>query len=906
MNGGGELTGNVPVYLIFANPGGTGTFGPDPTHPLAISDITNAVATILNSGYLSDLSEYGAANQAFLAGTFVNTDYALPTTYKANNDNSNGGNNSDINNLVSDSLKDNRNDNTGLPEPDDTSTNGIYAVFTPLGYKLTSVFNNQTSFPAGIHSDGNTGGFLDPDDADDLVIPTYQVNSAQAPSQRGTNPPQTTNMSAIDTFTATFSHELVEDLTDAASQGPSGISVAAGNNYLPSFPFAVSGPAEIGDNEAQLYVGYENGVAVQAYWSQQNNAFIIPGSATQNRFALNSQKLVVSGGLAGPLMNAIVSISTTGSGGVQVIVNGETVQYGPGQVTSIDVSFGGGTNTVDLQSIPPGVTSITIEGAGNTTLKAPSGATNVWHNTGVGSGTLDINGQVGVVSFTGITNESGGGSDDFMFQGGSVPGFVDGGPGPGVASLDYSALAGPVTVDIQTGTADDIGTTFTNINNFVGSASPADTLVGPDATWDISSANSGTVNGLTFSSFENLTGGTGPDQFVFLPGGSVSGNIDGGAGANTLDYSALPGPVTVNLQSHTASDIGGTFANISNFIGSASSADTLIGPDAGATWDITGGNSGSVNGSTFSSFENLTGGNGPDQFVFFPGGGVSGNIDGGGGSNTLDYSHLTTPVTLNLQNHTATGIGGTFANITNFVGGSGSNTLVGPNADTVWTLTGLNMFTVNGLGFSGFQNLVGGSGADRFVFETGGGVSGTIDGGGGNNTLDYSPFVGDIVVDLPLGVATGVGQGVVHVENVTGSIGNDLLVGDAFTNDLIGGTGRSIIIGGLGADQVVAGAGECILIGGTTAYDTNLTALSAIMKEWTRTDLSFQQRLADLISNAPPARALNGPYHLNKDTVFDDGSHDVLVGGVGLDWYFANLALDTIDNQQPGDHVTGV
>ena len=214
------------------------------------------------------------------------------------------------------------------------------------------------------------------------------------------------------------------------------------------------------------------------------------------------------------------------------------------------------------------------------------------------------------------------------------------------------------------------------------------------------------------------------------------------------------------------------------------------------------------------------GGSGSDQFVFFAAGSVAGNIDGGGGTNTLDYSNLTTPVTLNLQPNTATGIGGTFTHITNFIGGSGSNAIVGPNSDTVWDLTGLNMVSVNGLSFSGFQNITGGSGADRFVFETGGGVTGSIDGGGGNNTLDYSPYVGDIVVDLALGTATAVGTGVSHVENVTGSIGNDLLVGDALSNTLRGGTGRNVIIGGGGADTLIGGGGDNILIGEPTPPTT--------------------------------------------------------------------------------------
>jgi hypothetical protein len=44
-----------------------------------------------------------------------------------------------------------------------------------------------------------------------------------------------------------------------------------------------------------------------------------------------------------------------------------------------------------------------------------------------------------------------------------------------------------------------------------------------------------------------------------------------------------------------------------------------------------------------------------------------------------------------------------------------------------------------------------------------------IDGGGGSNTLDYSAYVGNVLVDLPLGVATGLSGGIRHIENVTGS-----------------------------------------------------------------------------------------------------------------------------------------
>src|SRR5439155_9657002 len=62
-------------------------------------------------------------------------------------------------------------------------------------------------------------------------------------------------------------------------------------------------------------------------------------------------------------------------------------------------------------------------------------------------------------------------------------------------------------------------------------------------------ANQGNIAGVgtSYSSFENLTGGTGADTFVFQTAGSVSGTIDGAAGTDALDYSAFTGPVHANL-----------------------------------------------------------------------------------------------------------------------------------------------------------------------------------------------------------------------------------------------------------------------------------------------------------------------------------------------------------------------
>jgi Ca2+-binding RTX toxin-like protein len=174
--------------------------------------------------------------------------------------------------------------------------------------------------------------------------------------------------------------------------------------------------------------------------------------------------------------------------------------------------------------------------------------------------------------------------------------------------------------------------------------------------------------------------------------------------------------------------------------------------------------------------------------------------------------------------------------------------------------------------------------------------------GGGVNTLDYSAVTPGVVVNLPLGTATGLTGGIANFRNVNGGRGNDILVGDAAANSLWGGAGRDLLIGGLGADVIDGGADDDIVIGGYTAYDVNPTALDAIMREWTRTDLdvlgpqqSYKARIDHLQSGG-----LNGAYVLKSSkgngTVFNDGFADVLTGGDGLDWFFGDKKQDAIAN----------
>jgi hypothetical protein len=602
---------------------------------------------------------------------------------------------------------------------------------------------------------------------------------------------------------------------------------------------------------------------------------------------------------------------------------GDTFSFHSGGSLSGNLDGGGGTNALDYSSTSG---PVTVNLAAQTASDVGGTIAQLQHFAGSTGSDLLIgpagpqtyalsganSGSVGGSAFSSFENLTGtGNGNTFAFQGGGVAGNIDGG-GTG-NTLDYSAIAGPISVNLNGNTASGIGGTFADVTNFSGSASNADTLGGAagSETWLITGPNAGSVGANTFASFENLTGGPGDDTFSFQPGGSVAGNIDGSGGANTLDYAALAGPITVDLTTGTGPGIGGTFANISNFVGSASTGDTLVGPAGTTAWSISAANAGAVGADAFSSFENLTGGAGNDTFAFQPLGSVSGNIDGGGGTNTLDYSALPGPITVNLQASTAPGIGGIFANLSNFVGSAGSDTLIGPDANTQWNLTGTNEGSVSGGAvasdtFASFENLTGGSGDDTFSIYDGGSLAGNLDGGSGNNTLDYSHYTGNVIVNLALNTATGIGGSAININGIVGGAGNNMFIGNAASNFFTGGSGRNILIGGGGADKLTGGAGDSLLIGDSTIYDTNPTALNAIFAEWARTDLSFQQRVADLISPGSQPRSLNGVYTLDKKNIVSDGAPDTLIGGSGLTWAFVTKKQDTFTGKSPRDHVTEV
>src|SRR5256712_4677160 len=236
-----------------------------------------------------------------------------------------------------------------------------------------------------------------------------------------------------------------------------------------------------------------------------------------------------------------------------------------------------------------------------------------------------------------------------------------------------------------------------------------------------------------------------------------------------LDLSEETGNLTISLAPNRDVMIAGavvdpgrnsTFDGVDEVV-SGSGDDTLVAPDLSNVWTITAADSGTLEAGdlspvAFSGVENLKGGAGSDTFVMTPEASLRGVIAGGEGSDTLVGAD--TPNTWVINGTDAGTLNGqAFAGIENLTGGaaadtfkwtaggglsgvlsggSGDDTLLGGDTPNTWILTGAGAGTLNGHAFVGIENLVGGADSDRFVFDGGSGI-GRIDGGARIKTLDY-------------------------------------------------------------------------------------------------------------------------------------------------------------------------
>ncbi len=656
------------------------------------------------------------------------------------------------------------------------------------------------------------------------------------------------------------------------------------------------------------------------------------GDAGSDQFLIDSNGREVPGGTAN---NVVSTLTVQGGGGLNTLSMEDTSDVTPDTATftatqigsapsdslfgplgkviysamgSVELFGGSAGNTLHVTGSPAGTALALYSGAGIDTVFVA----NASNSLGAQMGTLFVNGQ-GASDSVFVTDEADSGAHSYVLGAGTLA-------HDSVTKLTYSAIE----------SLDFVASNFNDLITVDGTASGTPTIVRAGIGTD-------TINvGTASKSLDNLMspvsiyGLGGPDTLSVTDQAALLGH----AYALTASTLARDGATLVtygsveNLGITTSGFIDtflvqGTAAGLPVTVTGGNGVDMLAGANNANHWLINGTNAGDLNGTVaFNAFEWLTGGSASDQFEFSNVGSVSGLINGLGGPDTLDYSDYTSNVAVNLQTNTATGTGG-FAGIEDVIGGNGSDQLIGENAANTWNIVTSDRGNVNGtFTFASFENLTGGTNIDMFVFSNSFGVSGSINGGGGTgkNALNYSAYTSSVQVNLTTSSATNVAGGVSGIADVYGGAADDMLIGNGATNalyglagddvllgaggadDLNGGAGRDLLIAGLGVDRLSGNQDDDILIGGTTTHDGNTASFAAIMAEWTRTDLTYAQRIDHLRNGG----GLNGQIKLNSSTVFDDSASDFLTGSTGLDWFWATLSgaqQDSIADKEPNEVV---
>ncbi|MEX0743136.1 MAG: calcium-binding protein [Actinomycetota bacterium] len=206
---------------------------------------------------------------------------------------------------------------------------------------------------------------------------------------------------------------------------------------------------------------------------------------------------------------------------------------------------------------------------------------------------------------------------------------------------------------------------------------------------------------------------------------------------------------------------------------------------------------------------------------------------------------------------------------------------------------------------AGIENLTGSPGDDRIV---GDGSDNAIDGGDGIDTIDFSA-ASAVNVDLRAGRAVGDGtDGLSSIENVIGSPFADHIVGDGGANLLDGGPGDDKIDGG-GGDDTLAGRDGSDTVSFQSATEGVTVSLRRGTAEGNGADTleGFEN-----VVGTPQADEIHGDGARNRldgrrgpDQVHGGGLADIILGGDGNDLLFGQSGNDTLLGESAKDQLDG-
>jgi hypothetical protein len=724
--------------------------------------------------------------------------------------------------------------------------------------------------------------------------------------------------------TITLNADAMADNTTLDINGSSTFTVS--NLEANTDAAGISGPltlaySNVTDNAATLLTGSGN---VVVNGGDSSDTITVTGLSTSNQ-TFNAQASTSNFNITAGANNQTITGSNTGNDTINGGTGTDTLSYAGGSnvavtITSYSTQAGGSTGqgTDSFSNIES-----LVGASGTDTLRGTTATTDeVVTVTGANTGTIRDSATTGTFSFSSFEQlDLQGGNDSVVFNNNaaSIASNLDLGGGTS-DTLSYSGTTNAVSVTLTditsttgstaAGGATAISGTATGFENLIGGSNTGDTITDStgNSTVAITGANSGTIDGLAFSSIENLNLSTGNDTVTVTGSGSgisLTGSLNLGDDTNSLTMSSSAGSIG-SVTSGTGED---TFSiSAGSVIGAVNAGDGLN------TLTISNTNSsiGSYIGGTGTDSITLSGGDvvgdvststGNDTvLISSTSSTIGGNLDlGTGDSDTLSYAGYTNAVSVTLTAITsnsgstagggATAISGTATGFENLIGGSNTgDTVTDSTGNSTIVISGANSGTIDGMAFSAIENLSLSDGIDGVTVQTDGSLSGNLNlGDGTSNTLVMNSGAGAIGSVTASGgndtftinggtvtgaVTAGDGTNQLTINNTASTIGSYTGGSGVDTIDSKGGDILGSVDTGSAADSVTLTldatiTGTVTLGGDSDAYDGNdtLTFAAGISSATTITgNVSFGNGTGDKISYS----GNNGPITVALDSISAD------------------------------------
>ncbi|MFZ4805921.1 MAG: beta strand repeat-containing protein [Hyphomicrobiaceae bacterium] len=417
-----------------------------------------------------------------------------------------------------------------------------------------------------------------------------------------------------------------------------------------------------------------------------------------------------------------------------------------------------------------------------------------------------------------------------------------------------------------------------------------------------------------------LDGGNGNDVLLFGESAEALTSAVGGAGNDLIDAGGGNDTFTASTTQGDDTFDGGSGFDMIDVSGASGGVSFKFGTKM---------DGGALKGLTVRNVEHVKAGAGDDTIF----GAVEADltegsalrIEAGAGIDTLDYSGMTSGITIDLAQGQTT-LGGRLDTISGFetvIGGGGSDRMVGSSGAELL------------IGGAGNDTILGGDGNDTIRAGLGDDV---IAGGGGLDILDLSGITvasnAMVKVDLTkqrlealtgttpiVGLAGDIFTGIEGVigtsakESITGGDednwfdgggGNDTLSGGAGQDSLFGGTGNDTLLGGTGSDWLDGGTGNdvAILTGATDTYALTIDNQARLVlvdqnpdrRGYSTTLIDVEQlQFADgglrtIVTGTTGDDFKSGSTANEifstgggKDTVFGGGGNDIIAGAESVD-----------------------